>query len=59
MKQKAFKNFWMTKGLQKPSKKKQNIYEKYMKKLINQTKDLNCKSLFEAKQKKSKKLSKI
>ena len=59
MKQKAFNNFWMTKGLQKPFKKKQNICEKYMKKLINQTKDLNCKSLFKAKQKKSKKLSKI
>lgn len=49
----------MTKGLQKRSKKKQKIYEKYMKKLIKQTKEVNCKSPFKAKQKKSKNLSKI
>ena len=59
IKQKAFKNLWITKGLQKTSKKKQRIYEKYMKKLIKQTKEVNCKSTFKAKQKKSKKFSKI
>ena len=57
IKQKSFNGPWMTKGLVKSSKKKQRLYEKFLKNR-NPEKELNykqCRTLFKSLKKKSKK----
>ena len=57
IKWKCFNSPWRTKGLVKSSKKKQRLYEIFMKN-SNPDKELNCKqyrTLFESFKKKSKK----
>ena len=47
---------WITKGIKKSSKKKQELYEKFLKKrnAFNETAYKTCKSLFDAIKRKSK-----
>ena len=48
---------WTTKGIKKPSKRKQKLHEKFLKKrnAFNETVYKACKSLFEVIKRKSKK----
>ena len=51
-------NLWVTKGIPKSSKKKQRLYEKYLKRRTTENEKIykNYKRLFESIKKKSKKL---
>ena len=57
VKRKTLQNSWMTKGLLKSSKRKQILYEKFLKKRTPQNESIYnaCKSLFERLNKKYKK----
>ena len=58
MKRRTFLNPWMSKGLQKSSKKKQKLYDKFLKNRTDQNEKRyqDYKSLFEILKEKSKKL---
>ena len=57
-KRKTLLNPWMSKGLQKSSKKKQKLYDRFLKNRtdLNEKSDKDYKSLFEILKEKSKQL---